>query len=264
MSGLANGNSPARSTRAPVLTALAAQGVAFVLCFGFAMVARRSGLQVLELPLILAGQGIVAAVLGLKWGLPRWWVPLQLVLPGAAGAALMLELPSWIFLAAFAVLVLVFWNASGERVPLYLTNRKSWAALAQLISTDEAKFVDIGCGVGGTLTSLARAKPDMAVTGIESAPLPFMLAWIRIKMSGLKNIELVYGDFWKLDLKPYDVVYAFLSPAPMPALYEKARAEMAVGSRLISNSFTVPEIPPDETHAVDDSRGTKLLIWRMP
>ncbi len=263
MSGPTDENRPLQSTRAPVLTALAAQAVAFIIGFGLAMVARRSGLPGVDLPLILAGQGIIAAVLGLKWGLPRWWVPLQLVLPGAAGAALMLGLPSWVFLAIFAVLALVFWNASDQRVPLYLSNRKTWAALAQLMPADDSRFIDIGCGIGGTLTSLAKAKPNAAITGIESAPLPFALAWMRVKISGLKNIELIYGDFWKLDLKAYDVVYAFLSPAPMPALHEKARAEMKSGSRLISNSFTVPENPPNETHTLDDRRGTQLLVWRI-
>lgn len=31
------------------------------------------------------------------------------------------------------------------------------------------------------------------------------------------------GDLWKTPLDGFDVVYAFLSPAPMPALWEKAR-----------------------------------------
>jgi hypothetical protein len=263
MSGPANGNVPVHPTRAPVLTALAAQVLAFILCFGLALAVRRGGGPVFDLPLILAGQGVVAAVLALKWGLPRWWVPLQMVLPAAAGAALMLELPSWVFLATFAILALVFWNASGERVPLYLSNRRTWSALAQLLPANASTFIDIGCGIGGTLTSLARAKPDTIITGIESAPLPFAIAWMRVKVSGLPNIELLYGDFWKLDLKAYDVVYAFLSPAPMPALHKKVRAEMTPGSCLISNSFTVPDNPPDETHGLDDRRTTQLLIWRM-
>jgi hypothetical protein len=255
--------SPPHEARAPLLTALAGQGAAFVLCFGLAMVLRRGGGPVIELPLILAGQGIVAAVVGIKWGLPRWWLPLNLILPAAAGAALMLELPSWVFLAAFVVLALIFWNATGERVPLYLSNRRTWAALSDIVGPDARQFIDIGCGIGGTLVHMAREKPELRVTGIESAPLPFALAWLRCKLSGARNISIRYGDFWNLDLSDFDTVYSFLSPAPMPALFEKARVEMKPGSRLISNSFAVPGHEPDETAELDDRRRTRLLIWHM-
>jgi hypothetical protein len=254
---------PPHRPRAPVLTALASQGAAFVVCFGLAMVLRRGGGPAIELPLILAAQGVVAAVIGMKWGLPGWWIPLHLVLPAAAGAALMLELRSWVFLAAFVALALVFWNATGERVPLYLSNRRTWAALSQVVGPDARQFIDIGCGIGGTLVHMARARPELGVTGIESAPLPFAAAWLRCTLSGAPNVSVRYGDFWNLDLADFDAVYAFLSPAPMPALYEKARAEMKPGSRLISNSFAVPGHEPDETVELDDRRRTRLLIWRL-
>lgn len=252
-----------KTVRPPIWIALSSQAVAFVVVFGLALAARRGGGPAVELPLVLAGQGVLAAVLGLKWGLARWWIPLQMILPAAAGAALMLDLPSWLFLAAFVLLALVFWNASGERVPLYLTNRRTWAALVERVPDGAVRVADIGCGLGGTLTHLARARPEATLTGIESAPIPFALAWLRVKLSGCRNIELVLGDFWKRDLGDQDLVYAFLSPAPMPALYGKVKAEMKPGTLLISNSFTVPGHPPDETVVVEDRRRTQLLVWRM-
>ena len=128
-------NEDAQSKRnwPPIAVALGAQVAAFALCFGLAAVAQRGAIKI-ELPLILAAQGLVAAVLSHHWGLARWWLPLQMVMPIAAGAALMLALPSWIYLALFVTLLVVFWNASGERVPLYLTNRTTWQAITDLIS----------------------------------------------------------------------------------------------------------------------------------
>ncbi|MBT7232228.1 MAG: hypothetical protein HN861_04265, partial [Rhodospirillaceae bacterium] len=72
-----------------------------------------------------------------------------------------------------------------------------------------------------------------------------------------------YGDFWKLDFGDYDMVYAFLSPEPMPALYDKVRREMKPGTMFVSNSFAVPGVPPDETIVLDDRRKTKLHIWKI-
>jgi hypothetical protein len=251
------------SRRSPVLIALISQAASFIICFSLAVVAKRQGGPVIDLPLILAGQGVFAAIIGLKWGLARWWLPLQLILPAAGGAALMLDLPSWVFLAAFVALVLVFWNASSERVPLYLSNRDTWEALAGQLPQGETNFIDIGCGVGGTLTYLARACPQAHIFGIESAPIPYALAWLRIQFSATRNITLLYGDFWKHNLENYDIAYAFLSPAPMGALYDKAKSEMQSGAVLISNSFAVPEHNPDETLNIEDRRQTQLLFWRM-
>ena len=102
----------------------------------------------------------------------------------------------------------------------------------------------------------------MTFVGIESAPLPFALAWLRRLLTSTRNLELKYGDFWKEDLSTYDVAYAFLSPEPMPRLFEKAKADMKAETQLISNSFVVPDHPANEIVSVDDSRETKLHIWK--
>jgi len=220
--------------------ALAAQVVACALSFGLAAVLKRAGFGGFGLPVILGVEGVIAAILSLRWGLARWWIPLQLVLPLTAGTALMLDLPSWVFLAAFAALALVFWNASSDRVPLYLTNRTTWRALVDLLPEKPgARFLDVGSGIGGTMLFLAARRPDMTFTGIESAPLPFALAWLRLKLAGLPNVRLHYGDFWNHDLGTAEVVYCFLSPEPMPKLFDKATREMRPGSLFISNSFAV-------------------------
>ena len=122
----------------------------------------------------------------------------------------------------------------------------------------------MGLGIGGILLYLATRRPDAQLTGIESAPLPFLVSWLRARLSKCPNLALQYGDFWKLDFSDYDVVYAFLSPEPMPALYEKVRREMKPGTRFVSNSFTVPGVPADDTVIVSDRRRTKLYIWNIP
>ena len=80
----------------------------------------------------------------------------------------------------------------------------------------------------------------------------------RLMAFGQKNCHLRWGDFWKTDLSEFDVVYAFLSPVPMPALWEKARLEMRKGSLLVSNSFIVPNVKPKRVVEVGDRRKTRL------
>ena len=220
--------------------------------------------QTIPLPWILAAAGGIAAVLGHFWGLPRWWLPVNFLLPPVAAFASKAPVPAEIFLIVFVLLVLVYWNSARTRVPLYLTNPITWRALAGLTATESKDaFLDIGSGIGGAALFVARQRPDMKVSGIESAPIPFAISWVRWKLSGLENLKLIYGDMWTHDLGAYDMVYAFLSPAPMPDLYRKASQEMKPGSRLVSNSFVVPEHPAGDILEVDDRRRTKLHIWRM-
>jgi hypothetical protein len=72
-----------------------------------------------------------------------------------------------------------------------------------------------------------------------------------------------WGNLWDCDLSQYNVVFAYLSPVPMDALWNKARQEMRPGSLFISNTFAVHDNPPQESITVDDLHHSTLYIWRM-
>jgi len=201
-------------------------------------------------------------VIGYLLGLAVWWLPIQLIFLPMLALAYQVDLPAWSFLVVFGGLALVFWNTGKERVPLYLTNAETCAALSGLIGKGTRAFLDLGSGTGGTLFFLARHRDDTAFHGIESAPGTYALSRLRLVLTGLSNVKLEYGDIWNADLGDYDVVYAFLSPAPMTKLFDKVIKEMKPGSLFISNSFAVTGREPDEILQVDDKRATQLLIWR--
>lgn len=261
MSRIAEALLAARSD-VPVFAALAAQGAGAMASFGLSFAAEYAFGEAPPLLLVLSGQGIAAAIVGTRIGLARWWIPINLLLPPAAGLALMLPIPGWVYLALFAALLLVYWNAGSGRVPLYLSSRRAKAELAKLLPTGKARFLDLGSGLGSTVLALA-AKREGEFVGIESAPLPFTLSWLRVTFAGLPHARVVHGDFRKHGLGGYDLVYAFLSPAPMAELFRKARAEMTTGSLFVSNTFEVPGETPDQTIELDDWRGGRLFIWRM-
>jgi hypothetical protein len=246
----------------PVFAALLAQGAGAMAAFGLSFAAEYAFGAAPPLIFVLLGQGIAAAVVGIRIGLARWWIPINLALPPAAGLALMLPIPGWIYLAAFVLLALFYWNAGRERVPLYLSSRQAKTELAKLLPPGRVRFLDLGSGFGGTVLALA-ANREGEFTGIESAPLPFALSWLRATFAGLPHARVVHGDFRKHDLAGYDLVYAFLSPAPMAELFRKARSEMTPSSLFVSNTFEVPGEAPERTIELGDWRGGRLFIWRM-
>lgn len=211
-------------------------------------------------PLAAAGlQGLCAAAFSHLLGGPVWWLPIHLGFMPLALLALGLRLPSWVWLTGFAILLLTFWRTDRSRVPLYLSNRPTADALAALMPGTPATVIDLGCGDGGLMRRLAQARPDCRFVGYEHAPLPW--AWARLSCRRLPNVEVRYGDFWSHPLGDYGLVYAFLSPDPMPRLWEKARTEMKPGALLISNSFAVPDAEPVKAIVVADGRHTRLHCY---
>lgn len=250
--------------RFPVLGALLAQVAATLAVGVFVVVAAQ--VSDWRLSWLAAGllQGALAAGIGSWLGLSRWWwwlnlgfVPALLLASGAA-------LPSWVFLVGFVVVLLLNWNSVGERVPLYLTGARGRRELAALLErrAEPFRFIDLGCGPAGTLLWLSRRFPEAQFVGVETAPLPFALAWLRSLPR--RNCQIRYENLWRSNLSGFDVAYAFLSPAPMAALWDKARTQLPPGGWLISNTFEVPGVAPDETVALEDWRRSRLLCWRIP
>lgn len=250
-------------TLTPAARALIAQLAAVsAVLFVFAPAAGWFGL---ELPVLAAAflQGATAAVLGRAFSLAWWWLPINLLFAPAVVALLAAQIsPVW-YLGAFLLLLSVYWSVARTRVPLYLSSRQAWAAVAaRLPSGPGFSFADLGAGLGGLPYCLARQRPDGMFHGIEAAPLPFLTSWLRTKPAA-RNCRMVWGSFWKQDISRFDVVYAYLSPAPMEALWRKVRAEMRPGALFISNTFAVPGVPPAEVVQLDDLHRSKLYVYRL-
>ncbi|MBI5329966.1 MAG: hypothetical protein HZB71_05070 [Betaproteobacteria bacterium] len=209
--------------------------------------------------LALAGLvGLGATVLASYWRLPLWWRVINLLFVPALWSALQWELDSRWFLAGFALLALTSLGAVRTRVPLYLSSPRAARELAQRLPR-EGLLLDLGCGLGGPLAQVARLRPDARLEGIEAAPLNWLVS--RLRLPGRAKIRL--GSLWQADLSQADVVYAYLSPAPMARLWEQAHSQMKPGSLFISNTFPVPGHPPMAVVELDDLSRARLLIWRM-
>lgn len=209
----------------------------------------------------LITMGVVSAVLGYLAGMPRWWLPINLLFVPLLALVYFMTLPPWAFLLLFALLLAVYWPVLRNRVPLYLTGQRAGEALLALMpSRNGLRFIDLGAGTGRLLAWLASARSDNDYAGIESAPLPWLAGWLTIR-SVPGRLSWRWGDFWAEPLAGYDVIYAYLSPAPMPRLLEKLRAEMRPDACFISNTFPLPGITPVEAREIGDVHGSTLYVY---
>lgn len=208
-------------------------------------------------------QGAVAAFASRLSRQPAWWPPLHFLFLPAILLADLVALPPWLYLAAFTTLALFYWSSFRTRVPLFLSDRKAWQALATLLPRErDFRFIDVGSGLGGVPLYLETRFPSGRFCGTEIAPAPWMISRLRAWFRRSRVIFL-RCDYTRLDLEAYDVVFAFLSPAAMPALWRQAQAQMKSGSLFVSLSFGIPSRRPDQEISLAAGARHTLYVWRM-
>ena len=247
---------------APALRALFIQISSFLLVLAIAWAL--AALADVQLSIAAAAllQGAIAALVTRRLSFAPWWPVIQAVFPVALLVVGALRLPPWIYLSAFLLFVCLYWTTFRTQVPFFPSSRATWEAVVQLLPAEQVlKIVDIGSGFGGFVMHLAATRPESEVCGIEVAPLPWVASVLRGRLRRSRG-RFLRGDYALLDLAGYDVVFAYLSPAAMPALWRKANAEMAAGSLLISHEFSIPGAEPDRI--LQPAEGEPpLYVWRM-
>lgn len=243
--------------RVPAIQALLIQCMSFLTALLIMVViGMLTGIQMAVTAVALL-QGIIAAAISRWRCLAPWWLFIQFLFPIALIAMHSLALPSWIFLAAFVLLVGLYWTTFRTQVPFYPSSPAAWDAVADLLPCGRPiRFIDIGSGLGGLILELAKRRPESDFIGIEVAPLPWVISALRARTRHSSG-HFIRGDYGRLDFASYDVVFAYLSPAAMPALWEKANAEMRSGSLLLSYEFPIPDVKPHLTTTLEP--GAPLL-----
>jgi len=262
IAGKAANPTPARRLpAAPAVRALLFQCLSFPLTLATVWLLARAGMPVSYLGAALV-QGVWAAALSWRAGLAPWWRAIQLGFPPALLLTQTLQLPPVLFLAAFLVFLLVYWSTFRTQVPYYPSGRAVWDTVAGLLPPDRpARAIDIGSGLGGLVLELARRRPDSQVDGIELAPLPWLASRLRARLQG-SRARFLRGDYNDLDFGAYDLVFAYLSPAAMTALWQKAKCEMRPGSVLASYEFSIVDREPDLSFVTTDSKKI-LYVWHF-
>lgn len=223
----------------PLLKALSCQILAVVLTM--LLVTLKGNIFLFILPIEL--QPLLAVLLSRLFRQPLWWLPIHLLFLPLVWLLLQLSLPAWIYLLGFILLVLIFWGTVKGDVPLFLSSPAVSQALSVIVQREQAdSLIDLGAGVGSVVIPLANRFPQMRITAVEQAPIPWLLLSWRCRK--FKNIKISRDNFWNYPLADYSVVFAFLSPKVMARLDEKCRNELGEGNLLVSSTFPVPDRTP--------------------
>jgi hypothetical protein len=219
-------------------------------------------LSISILALVLS-QALIATTFSYLLGMASWWRWIHLCFPLAIWVMLKVQLPNELYLVGFIISLSLFWTTFRSQVPFFPSRPVVWKQVAKLMPKDKSvSLIDIGSGLGDMPMYIAKMRPECRLEGIEIAPLPWLVSFIRSKIRCSSAIFKL-GDYRALDFSNYDIVFAYLSPAAMLALWEKANQEMKSGSLLISLEFEIPGANPSMRIAGSE-HSPMIYVWRIP
>ncbi|MBT8623116.1 SAM-dependent methyltransferase [Polynucleobacter paneuropaeus] len=229
----------------PALIALLVQGIAFVLASTLCWLLIQLGFHFYKwlpaLACLLITQGICAYFLSAQFKMAHWWRYIHLVFPLAIWVALELHIPTSYFVVGFILTGALFWSVFITQVPFYPSKPEVWTAVSELLPGKKLRILEIGSGLGNFAIRIAQLRPESRVEGIEIAPLPWLISVVQAKFL-TSRVRFRLGNYEKVNFSDYDLIFAYLSPAAMPELWDKALLEMNSESLLISHEFPVPGI----------------------
>jgi len=122
---------------------------------------------------------------------------------------------------------------------------------------------ELGAAWGSLAIPLAKALPDRRIIAYELSTIPWLFLWLRVRVSGLNNIDVVRRDFLLDDLGEAVVVVCYLYPGRMVRLSTKLQSELIPGTVVVSNTFALPGWVPEQTSQLQDMYRTRIYRFVM-
>lgn len=153
--------------------------------------------------------------------------------------------------------------ADGSVAPYVPTVEEDVELMLDVAGVGPADYViDLGSGDGRIV--IAAAMRGAFAHGVEIEPELVELARRNARRAGVDaRTAFVEGDIFAADIAAASVVTLYLFPEANLALRPKLLAELAPGTRVVSNSFDMGEWLPD-VHDTSARTSGGVLLWIVP
>lgn len=118
---------------------------------------------------------------------------------------------------------------------------------------------DLGSGNGCVVFGIERAC-GARVAGGEMILILHLLSRLKRWWYGSKA-EFFLGDFYRVSVKDATVIYVYLLPKLLPALFEKVQTECQPGTIIVSRDFYAEGRTPERE--LQTLTGHKFLIYTV-
>ncbi len=142
--------------------------------------------------------------------------------------------------------------------PTYPTNRAVRQRIIEILRADRQSrgagdyhVLDLGSGSGQLTWHIARALPEVQVTGIEISLIPWLRSVLRQKLLGPTNLRYLRRDFWAYDCGKHQAVITYLLGRLMPRVSQKLWDELPADALVLANRFPLQEPPWPSAENID-------------
>ena len=111
-------------------------------------------------------------------------------------------------------------------------------SLVDLLHSDTSypagsRILEVGCGVGAQTVTLARNSPDASFLSIDISEESIAVARVKIKTSGINNVQFLCADIFNLDIETesFDHVFVCHVLEHPSAMFEIDLQEFKIHSR---------------------------------
>ncbi|MCL4344274.1 MAG: class I SAM-dependent methyltransferase [Nitrososphaerota archaeon] len=124
--------------------------------------------------------------------------------------------------------------------------------------TSSDVIYDLGCGDGRIIAEAAKLYGARAV-GVEADPFRFIWSKATVRIKGVNGLaDVIYGNFFHIDLSPATVVTLFLQQGTNQRLKQKLLAELRRGSRIATYTWTF-----EGWHPVRSDPANQIYIYEV-
>lgn len=144
--------------------------------------------------------------------------------------------------------------------PFISTNSEVIEKIANEVKPDsDPKFYELGCGKASFLRAIAKKFPQAKCVGVEYSFLPWLIAKIQTACNKSK-IKIIKQNIFKINMADADYIYCYLNPKMMSLLEKKFKEECRHGTKIISNTFSLPNSQPEKTL---EAGGNKIYFYSI-
>lgn len=166
----------------------------------------------------------------------------------------------WIVWLILILLLGGYASGAVSLAPWVPTRKKDFIRIAKLAGIrNNTNFIELGCGEGSLVFYLAKKYPQANFFGVEISWFLFLLARFRKLITKQRNVMILFGNLFKIDLSNYSIIYIFgYHQSAYHKLAKKISTQASPGTKVITYSFPLPEFEP---RLIDKSSSDDLAIY---
>jgi len=150
------------------------------------------------------------------------------------------------------------------KVPPEPSTKKAWTVMEDLLPERvEGTVYELGAGWGGVALSLAKRYPENPIVAIELSPLPYLVSWLRARLSGASNLEVRFVNALDVSITDAGLITCYLFSDVMARLEPKFVDQLPTGATVISNTFALPSLRAEEIREAQDRHRSKIYRYVM-